>query len=223
MVEIAENQRSVIASVAGASAVVYAGAHGGDLARRLGEGLRELLQDVAARQVMAAAGANLVDGRGVWRILLAAVGGKAARDGSTATLRAAETDDENWLLELQREPGTRRYANDPAPPTAEGHRRWLARTLPDPRRKLMIVEYGGKRAGMLRLDTGAEAVRVSIAIDPEFHRLGIGPAALALAARMLPGCVLEAEILPENGPSQDLFSAAGYRQVSATLYRREPA
>jgi len=223
LVEIAENQRGVIATLLAAQAGMDAGMADEGLAGRIGERLRGLLQNAGLRRDMAARAASLVDGRGALRILFAAIGSEAARDGAAVTLRAAEHEDENWLLELQRKPETRRHANDSAPPKEEDHRRWFARTLSDAGRRLAIVRHGEWRSGMIRLDRGADAVRVSIAIDPAFHRLGVGAAALALAARVMPGSSLEAEILPENGASKALFSAAGYRQVSAKLFRRDPA
>jgi RimJ/RimL family protein N-acetyltransferase len=45
---------------------------------------------------------------------------------------------------------------------------------------------------------------------------------LELAARVAPGRILEAEILPGNDASLALFERAGYRQVEKTLFKRVP-
>jgi len=223
LVEIAQNQRETIAFVLASGAGMAAGAADGELTTRVRDRVRELLNNADGRKAIGERGAKLVDGRGAARVLFRAIGGVAARDGAFVVLRPAEVDDEEWLLELQREPETRRFANDASAPTEESHRRWFAATLADPARRLFIIEHGGKRAGMLRLDQGLEAVRVSIAISPASYRLAIGSAALVLASRAIPGRALEAEIFPENAASLALFSAAGYRQVSAQLFRREPS
>jgi UDP-2,4-diacetamido-2,4,6-trideoxy-beta-L-altropyranose hydrolase len=155
--------------------------------------------------------------------MLAAIGPVPARSNKSARLRLASLDDEAWLLALQRKPETRRFANDPAAPSADDHHRWLDATLSDPQRLLTIVEVEGRRAAMLRLDSGVDADRINIAVDPNYHRQGIGAAALELAARLLPGRTLEAEILSENAASLALFLGAGYRRDGERLFRRGPA
>ena len=83
---------------------------------------------------MSKAASALVDGRGARRVLTALIGGAAARGGATVRLRLADAADEAWLLELQREPATRRHARNPAVPSADEHRRWMRRALDDPMR-----------------------------------------------------------------------------------------
>ena len=80
----------------------------------------------------------------------------------------------------------------------------------------MLVEANGAPAGMIRLDrlTGAAQDRaryeVSIAISATQQNKGIASAALGLARSLKPGAILEAEILPANGASIELFRRAGY-------------
>ena len=52
---------------------------------------------------------------------------------------------------------------------------------------------------------------------------GIASAALRLARSLKPGAILEAEILPANGASIELFRRAGYMPESPSRYRSEPA
>jgi UDP-2,4-diacetamido-2,4,6-trideoxy-beta-L-altropyranose hydrolase len=221
LVEIADNQRGVIAALERTGAALGVGADAQTDPEALAGALRALLADGKRRMRMGAVSASLVDGRGADRILLAAIGSVHAKAGEV-TLRLAEADDEGWLLELQRKPETRKFANDSRLPEAEEHARWFRATLADPSRLLTIVESSGKRAGILRLDRGAEADRVNIATDPAYHRRGVGAAALALAARISPGRALDAQVLTGNAPSLALFQSAGYRQVGNDLYRREP-
>lgn len=222
MIEIADNQRGVIAVVADAGAAIAAGPQASLTKESLGETLKALLADAEKRTAMAQAGAALVDGRGRDRIFLAAIGGEKDKEGRAVRLRLAEAADEDWLLELQKKPETRAFANQPQPPTPEEHGEWFGRTRRDPSRLLMIVEAAGKPAGMLRLDRRADDDLVSIAIDPAFHRTGLGRAALRLATRIAPGRILSAQVHEANAASLALFSAEGYRHSSGTFYKREP-
>jgi RimJ/RimL family protein N-acetyltransferase len=80
---------------------------------------------------------------------------------------------------------------------------------------------------MVRLDRLSDAQdgvrhKVSIAINSHSRGRRIGTAALALVRRLMPGVVLDADIMPDNTASQRLFGRAGFRQVGARLYRHLP-
>jgi UDP-2,4-diacetamido-2,4,6-trideoxy-beta-L-altropyranose hydrolase len=223
VVTLAENQARTIAVIAEANAGISAGPVSANTRDRLINILQELLSDAHRRRAMARAAADLVDGEGGRRVLLAAMGSAANKAGNRVRLRLAGMRDEGWLLALQRKPETRRFSNNPSPPLADDHHRWMTTTLSDPQRLLAIVEVDDDRAAMLRLDSGDDSDRVHIAVDPDYHRGGIGGAALELAARLRPGRKLDAEILPGNGASLALFLSAGYRKVGDKMFRREPA
>lgn len=223
LVELAENQQATIWHIAKAGAGVDVGAVDDSLVPRLAESFSSLMSDRERLLSMSRAAAKLVDGRGGERVMLAAIEPAPTSNGTPINVRLAESDDEDWLLALQSKPETRRFANDPAVPTPDGHARWFANALDDPDRSLMIVEYCGRRAGMLRLDRISDARRVSIAVDPEFHRRGIGAATLEFASRLVPGKALEAEVLSGNDASLALFLRAGYRQAGPNLFKRLPS
>jgi UDP-2,4-diacetamido-2,4,6-trideoxy-beta-L-altropyranose hydrolase len=218
---IADNQTRIVAVLRNASVALDAGRIDSDFENRIERLLRESLKDSSARLGMAQAGAALIDGRGAERIVLAAIGPWTTHGGRAISLRLAGLDDEAWLLELQSQPETRRFANDPTPPEAGVHHEWLQRTLADPARLLMIAEINGQRVGMLRLDRLGSGERVNIAVDRQFHRQGVGVAMLGLAARLRPRLPLEAEVLPGNEPSLALFARAGYLRIGERLFRRE--
>jgi UDP-2,4-diacetamido-2,4,6-trideoxy-beta-L-altropyranose hydrolase len=220
LVTVANNQREIVALLASAGAAVSAGDMDDGLEARLAGALKDVLKNATARTAMAKVAAELVDGRGVERIALAGLGSCATKRSRPVTLRPAEMEDEAWLLKLQSQPQTRRYANNPYLPTTEGHRQWLAQTLADPSRLLLVAEADGSPVGMLRLDRLDHGDRVSIAVDPQYHRQGLGAAILSLATMLRPGVVLDAEVMPENEPSLTLFAAAGYQRVGERLFRR---
>jgi UDP-2,4-diacetamido-2,4,6-trideoxy-beta-L-altropyranose hydrolase len=222
VVEIAENQQGVIRALTAARAIESAGPRASVTKETLADILKALLSDSAKLAAMAATGAALVDGRGAERVFVAAIGEEKSKDGRAVRVRVAEEPDEAWLLDLQAKPETRLYSSNPTAPTAEEHAAWFAKTRKDPTRLLMIVEADGKAAGMLRLDRRPENHIVNIAVDPAFHRSGIGAAALRLASRISPGKTLLAQVHEGNAASLALFSAEGYRHDDGTFYKREP-
>jgi UDP-2,4-diacetamido-2,4,6-trideoxy-beta-L-altropyranose hydrolase len=226
IVTLSDDQRGVARSLIAAGATIDAGNFDEDINSRLSSLTKKLLADPAALNQLASAAAALVDGRGVQRILAELAGNVPLRNGSVVRLRLAEKSDEDWLFRLQQEPQTRRYARNPSVPTAQEHRDWFFKMLPNANVFLLVTEVDGKPAGLVRLDPMhhdmADAFEISIAVDPKLHGRGIGMAALLLVRRLQVGTVLEAEILPGNLASQRLFSAAGFHKVAATRYWQPP-
>jgi len=194
----------------------------------LGTRIAALAADRARRAVMSKKAAAIADGRGAMRLLTEIAGQVTAKDGAGIRLRLAEPKDETWLLDLQRQPETRRYSRNPSLPDSEQHGNWMTRTLDDLRILLAIVEVNGLPAGMIRLDRKSasgqkSAFDMSIAIDPVRHRRGIGAATLALARRLAPGAVLDATVLPANVASLQLFQRAGFHPVGDHIFRSLPS
>lgn len=163
---------------------------------------------------IAAAGKLLCDGRGGRRIAMTLVPERLA-NGVPVRLRPAAEDDEHAIREWQRLPGSRRFARNPEVPDAATHAAWMKATLNDPEVLLNIIECESRAVGVLRLDRRPDrgclpAFEVSILIDPDQHRAGIGKAGLALARRLVPGVVILAAIHRDNAPSLSLFRGAGY-------------
>jgi UDP-2,4-diacetamido-2,4,6-trideoxy-beta-L-altropyranose hydrolase len=228
MITLADNQRGVAQAITRAGAAIDAGMCDQGLAPRLRQLVTSLLADGPARKNLAQASSRLIDGRGALRIMLECLGAAPAKDGGRVRLRLAEPDDENWLLDLQRQPDTRRHFRNPAIPSAEEHHQWMERILADESRLLLIVEVDGARSGMVRLDRladrdGRARYEVSIAVDRNCGKRGVGSAALALTRRLLPAAVFEAEIMVENAASQSVFARAGFNPVGDNRYRNEPS
>ncbi len=221
-VEIAANQRGVIAALSAEGAMISAGAQDFVTKEALADIIKQYLLEPSKLKTIASAAAALVDGRGADRIFLAAIGEKTTKDGRVVRVRLAEAGDEKWLLDLQSKPETRRFSNNPQPPSPEEHAIWFAQTRKDPARLLMIVEADGNAAGMLRIDRQQDANIVSIAIDPAFQHSGVASSALQLASRIVSGKVLRAQVHEGNAASLALFSAQGYRYDGGTFYKREP-
>jgi UDP-2,4-diacetamido-2,4,6-trideoxy-beta-L-altropyranose hydrolase len=222
LIPLAENQRLVAQTFMDAGAAEIVPAALLDLPTALGEKIAAFVADAGRRATMSRNAAALTDGRGRFRLLAAIAGEVKTRAGLPARLRLAEREDETWLLDLQRQDATRRYALNPTVPNAQEHANWFARILENPQRLLMIVEAEGNAAGMLRLDRlpdEAPSFEVSIAVDSRRHGEGIGAATLALVRRLAPGADLIATVKPENIRSLALFSSAGYRPDGRGRFR----
>jgi UDP-2,4-diacetamido-2,4,6-trideoxy-beta-L-altropyranose hydrolase len=227
IVTLADNQRGIAAMLPAAGAALAAGDFNAGLPARLATLAHDLIEDVTARRRMSQAAAALVDGRGVQRLLAAMTDASEADGGLRVRLRPAERDDSEFLLGLRRSPQIRRHARNHLPPSAEEHALWFVRTLADSDRLLSVIEADGNRAGMIRLDRlkkepAGVVFEISIAVCPPLHGRGIATTALALARRLQPRAVFEAEVLAGNLASQALFRKAGFRQVSPTRFRQWP-
>jgi UDP-2,4-diacetamido-2,4,6-trideoxy-beta-L-altropyranose hydrolase len=196
--------------------------------QRLAQRISGLVADAGRRVSLSRAAAQLVDGRGALRLLCALCGENATYDGLKLRLRLAEERDSDWLLALQRQPATRRYARNPEIPSADQHASWFTTILDDLDRVLLIVEaLEGEPAGFVRLDRldsgDAPSFEVSIAIDEVFHRRGVGSAALALVRRFSPCGELIATVLQGNVASAKLFAAMGFRREGEQRFRSLPS
>ena len=183
--------------------------------------LDALAADPAKRAAMSRAAFAVCDGLGAFRVVLAMLP-ERARDGRAVELRRASAEDGERILEWQSDPETRRYSRDPTPPTREGHRDWMAKSLADHKRILSLIEAGGEPCGGLRLDASDPegphvTYEVSINVAPGFDGQSIGRAALRAAGRLVPFAVLTASVREDNEKSLGLFKSAGYIETG-----REP-
>jgi UDP-2,4-diacetamido-2,4,6-trideoxy-beta-L-altropyranose hydrolase len=224
VLHVAENQRGISSLLTNAGAALDAGSPDDGLRDRVASLLAGLLGDRALRMQMSGSASELIDGRGALRVFVATSGRISTAQGADVTLRLVEMDDGDWLLALQREPETRRHARNPAVPDVAEHRDWMKGMLASRDSLLAIVEAGGERAGMVRLDRrddlqGVRRYEVSIAVAPSMHRRGVGLAALSLLRRLQPCAVFDATVKPENLASVALFESARFSKVGDTLYR----
>ena len=142
--------------------------------------------------------------------------------GEQVRVRLAESGDEDWLLDLQRQEATRRFARNPRVPSPVEHAAWFASMLTSSAHLLTVITVGDEPCGMLRFDRGAgadPAFEISIAVDGRHHRSGVGRAALILARQLAPGADLLATVMPGNAASLALFAGAGYAHEAGDLYR----
>lgn len=149
-----------------------------------------------------------VDGRGALRVV-------AAIACNRITIRKAVAEDSGFMHAWRNHPVVRAASGSPAPIPADDHERWLARTLADPQKALLIGAVGSSPAGIVRFDIGERAAEVSIYLDPGQEASGLGHELLAGAEQWLaihrPDVTdVRAKVLGNNERSRRLFLGAGY-------------
>lgn len=179
--------------------------------------LRALVDNPALRAHLARRGLETVDALGaarVARVLLQ----------PEVVVRAATEADARDLFEWRNAPEVRRFSRSDAPIEWDDHRRWLAATLADPQRVLLVGSAAGSPVGVVRYDLAGSEAEVSIYLAPGQAGRGLGRALLDAAERWLaarhPGVSLVwAEALADNEASHRLFTGGGFEAFS-TRYRK---
>lgn len=159
----------------------------------------------------------LVDGRGVERVINAMTAADA--DTVALTLRPATLADRDDLLAWRNAPSIRAISLDGTTIAPDTHAAWLARTLANPARILLIAEQAGKPVGVVRFDLDGSDATISVYRVPgSTGRLHLIAHATAWLRRERPGIRrIIAEVLPGNATSLTAFRAAGYRESKSVL------
>jgi UDP-2,4-diacetamido-2,4,6-trideoxy-beta-L-altropyranose hydrolase len=190
-----------------------------------------LLGDPTGLAAMSQRAADICDGRGAKRTLLALPGPYPDRTGRMVRLRAFEMRDMQTVFDWQGLPGIRRWSRTPTAPSWSEHSSWVARAMAATDAHVAIVERAGESAGLLQLrpvaqpDAAADGiadVEVSILVPPPHQGFGVAGCALQLARVALPEMRLLAHISPANAGSRALFRAAGYIAVDAENHVSAP-
>jgi UDP-2,4-diacetamido-2,4,6-trideoxy-beta-L-altropyranose hydrolase len=213
-VAAADNQRVVIPALVEQGVTVSLAPDAVVTAAALAEPVRMLLADAGLRRALGERARRLVDGFGARRVGLALL-------AASITVRSATADDAGQLFAWRNHPQVRAVSRNTAPIDKASHHRWLARTLVDPQRLLLIGEVGSLDVGTARfdLDEPTGSAEVSIHLDPAYVGLGLGASLLAAAEarareRLTEARRFVATVLDGNDGSHRLFGAAGYRPAN---------
>jgi RimJ/RimL family protein N-acetyltransferase len=211
-----ENQRAQAALVERTGAACVSEESG--LATRI----RTLSQAIDSRRELATRGPAAVDGLGAHRvadILLSSLYGSDGFPCFGIDLRAAETGDRDFLLELRNDRSAYPMYGTPRPVDADEHREWLARSLAAEGLELLVIEREGARCGQLRLDRvndahGPALWEMSISISRVARGRGLGRRAI-LAGALLAWVrhragPIRASVHPRNEASLHAFQASGF-------------
>jgi len=162
--------------------------------------------------------AEVVDGLGSLRVVRALM-------APQIELRRAVLDDVARTHQWRNSALVRRISVESGEIPFEHHRSWFLAALKDPNRILLIGERSGVPVGVLRFDVKGPTASVSIYLDPQHTKSGIGPVLLQAGIKWVREYASEiswiyATILEENIPSQRLFRDAGFLRMSSD-YRLE--
>lgn len=155
-------------------------------------------------------GFDLVDGRGIDRVILSI-------SNEPMELRLATFHDAEKVWGWRNHPKTRLYFWDPSPVGLHKHRDWWDKSLEDKKRILLLGKKNGIDCGVIRYDLIDDYAAVSIYLDPALHGLGLGRTLLRsgedwLNDQPLKLSLIQAQVLPKNFVSQKMFSAQGFRK-----------
>jgi len=169
------------------------------------------------RQSMAERSRQLVDGRGAQRVA-------AALAGAVLQVRRATADDAQLLFEGRNAEAVRRWSLDTHAIDWQRHQVWLAASLNNPQRLLLIAEADDGPVGMLRYDLDGTRAEVSIYLFEGRFGLGWGRALLArgevfVTAHWPQLEAITAQVLPANQPSLKVFREAGFTQSACAFTR----
>ena len=209
---IADNQRP------GLEALIAAGCVAGipDMPvadeARIAAWLSCLLDNPALLRGLSTRSARLVDGRGAERVADALL-------PTAFTFRPATLDDSDKLLNWRNDPAIRQVSLHAGEIDRASHDAWLQRTLADPQRILLVAEFDGKPAGVVRFDFLAAEALISVYRVPQADAPGglIRQASDWLRAHHPEIRKIRAEVLPHNTASLAAFRNAAYRDASNTL------
>ena len=217
----ADNQSPVIAALLAGGLALGRAAVAAPDAQTIEAALRVACAAPALVQGLATRSAALTDGRGADRVAAAMLPAPAL------ALRPATEDDCLRLHRWRNHPHILAVSHDPTPIPLDDHRRWFARTLADPDRRLLIAESAGTPVGVVRFDIDGDAAKISVYRDPlrTDPVRGLIRAADDWARAHLPDCRrIVADVLADNQASLAAFLRAGYhaRQTRLTLELPRP-
>jgi len=206
VVTLAENQRSIAAEMHRQGFAIWSG----DAEQLEDNEMEQLLDSVLEQDVeiwFNASGAQIVDGRGVDRVVDMMMG----EENQLLTCRRVTADDEVLLLEWANDPTTRASAFNTQSISAEQHHAWLTRRLNDDERyRLFIIEtIHGTEIGQVRFEREGLSWIISYSLAREYRGRGLAARVLDAAMTKLLEEIGPAKVVgrvrPENMPSQRVF------------------
>lgn len=171
--------------------------------------VKKLIRDEKMRRKMSRSGKGTVDGRGMERVV------KIINSVQKLRFRKAAMADCGTILLWRNDPVTRKFSikNTKVIPYSE-HLKWYKKAIRDPKRKLLMVEAGKQRIGVIRFDISDGAAEASINLAPNQRGKGHGRKILR------EGCLrafddyrvakIFAQIKKENVGSINAFRTAGF-------------
>jgi RimJ/RimL family protein N-acetyltransferase len=216
-ISIADNQDHLIRDSARAG-VLYAPSLSPTDTDALAQHIQSLMENPLLLESLSLNSLKLVDGRGVQRIL-------RVMGALPVNVRPAQTTDGAHLFQWRNHPSIRQVSRTTDLIDWSAHQVWLASTLENSEKVLLIGEVETRPIGVVRFDVTGNRAEISIYLVPGQEHRGLGTDLLLAAeewfCRRRPDVRhLEAEVLGDNLPARELFATACYDTVSTHFTKR---
>lgn len=216
-IAVADNQHLNAQLLAQAGGHLYLGSHDALAPQRLVEAVAVLRDNRELRQSFAERSRVLVDGKGAQRLAVALA-------APVLALRQATERDATLLFEGRNAAHVRQWAFNRDLIDWDSHVAWLASSLRNIQRLILIGDTPRGPVGMVRYDREGDSVEVSIYLFDGHAGVGWGQVLLVSGERLLrrhwPGIrLIQAQVLADNAVSVSLFQKAGYAQAERHFQR----
>src|SRR3990167_6617395 len=216
-IAVSNNQQANGEVMAASGAHVYLGPREQVSVEQLRQAIGFVAGNQGIRQSLADHSRQLVDGRGAQRVA-------AALAGALLQIRLATADDARLLFHGRNAEAVRRWSLDAGAIEWSSHQHWLAASLNNARRLLLIAETDDGPVGVLRYDVRGFEAEVSIYLFEDRIGLGWGRALLVRGETFVTAhwpqlTAITAQVLPDNQPSLKVFRETGFTQSACAFTR----
>ncbi|WP_030130525.1 UDP-2,4-diacetamido-2,4,6-trideoxy-beta-L-altropyranose hydrolase [Pseudomonas sp. QTF5] len=216
-IAVSNNQQANGEVMATSGAHVFLGNREQVSVEQLRQAIGFVVGNQGIRQSLAERSRQLVDGRGALRVA-------AALAGAVLQVRQASQDDAQLLFDGRNAEAVRRWSLDTHVIDWQRHQAWVAASLSNPRRLLLIAEADDGPVGVLRYDLDEARAEVSIYLFEGRFGLGWGRALLARGEAFVTAHwprleAITAQVLPANQASLKVFREAGFTQSACAFTR----
>ncbi|MEQ1530937.1 MAG: UDP-2,4-diacetamido-2,4,6-trideoxy-beta-L-altropyranose hydrolase, partial [Methylococcales bacterium] len=174
---VAVNQQKQIADAA-QKALLYAPEFGKDLVATIKKHTTALLENPCLRGLISGNALQLVDGRGVLRII-------GIMGCSGIEIRTANEKDSSKLFEWRNHPSIRSVSRNTDPIKWENHEQWFSTVMASQDRVLLIAQIDDLPIGVARFDKQGDCAEISIYLVPDANHFGQGRNLLLSAEQWL--------------------------------------
>ncbi len=215
VLSVADNQQKIAKDCGMSGLQLYLGTYTEVTQDILSAALSTVLQSPALLMSFSAQSMNVVDGKGLERVLQYLC-------PLNIDLREAELSDCQKIFAWRNAEETRRHIFDKEEISYEVHQNWFEKSLVNADRIILIGEINQRPVGVLRYDLNGQDALISIYLVPGEHPPGCGTQLIRAGSFWLKENRPEikriyAEILEQNVASVKAFEKAGYHHNHLTF------
>ena len=212
LIDLAENQRPVAQELHRLGVAIHLGSTKDINPDKIAARLHAIISSVEIRTKMSQRARRLVDGEGAQRVV-------SAMQGGSLRLRRADENDSQLLWDWANDPDVRTVSFSTEPIPWERHLQWFNAKLADPDAVLYVaIDPEGTPIGHVRYQIDGARAAVSISLAKPWRGKGFGRTILAMASeelfRTTGASIIDAYVKPVNAISLQLFTRAGYTQLT---------